>query len=269
MARPKGGYRNSAGLQIPGTTDITNRFMSAEGLKWWAFKRGKEGHAKLHDDSVLDIGTAVHTMAELDMRGDTDASIRFYLEATLRDPEDRGRAQTAFAAFRAWRSEFAVTAYKQEISLVSEKLQYGGTIDTVANVRNGLAIVDFKTSAKAEVYANQVQQLAAYGILWNETHPTEPLTAGYHLIVLPKDGSKPLHREWSEEQINPYRQQFWLFRKAYDYEAICNDPATLQGTAIKPSKPKATKPAPKVNAAPASMGEMLRAYGLIREEARA
>jgi hypothetical protein len=269
MARPSNGYRNSAGQPIPGTTDITGRFKDYSGLMRWAFWCGKQGHAQLYDKSALDIGTCVHVMAEFSMRGQPDKDIEFYLTATLRDPEHQDKARTAFAAFLRWRSEFAVEAYKQEISLVSEALQFGGTLDAIATIRDGLGLVDFKTSKDAVVYPEHLIQLAAYGILWDETHPNEPLTAGYHLIVLPKDGSKPVHREFTREQLHPHRQQFWLFRKAYDFDAACNDPMLLKGVPVKPSKPKATKPAPKAPATPASIGELMRAYGLIREEARA
>ena len=114
------------------------------------------------------------------------------LTATLRDEDERDKARAAFGAFKQWRADFAVEPHVQELSLVSEKMQYGGTIDNVAHIRNGLGLVDFKTSSKGEVYEDMVLQLAAYGILWDETHPKEPLTEGYHLILLPKDGSKPL-----------------------------------------------------------------------------
>lgn len=269
MARPVNGYTNAAGQPIPGTTDITGRFMDRSRLLYWAFNRGKQGAAKLYDNSALDVGTAVHTMAELDMKGEADEAITFYLDATLRDPEQKEKARTAFAAFRAWRTEFAVTAYKQEISLVSEVLQFGGTLDTVATIRNGLGLVDFKTSSTGEVYVDHVLQLAAYGILWDETHPKEPLTSGYHLIVLPKDGSRPVHREFTREQLHPHRQQFWLFRKAYDFDAACCDPMLLKGVPVKPSKPRAPRREKAATPHPASIGELMRAYGLIREEARA
>ncbi len=257
MARPKEGYRNGAGIAIPGTTDITGRFMDRSRLMYWAHKRGAQG-LKLYDNSELSIGTTVHTMAELDMKGETDEAITFYLDATLRDPEQREKADTAFAAFRQWRTDFAVEAYKQEISLISEVLQFGGTLDTVATIRNGLGLVDFKTSASGEVYVDHILQLAAYGILWDETHPKEPLTSGYHLIVLPKDGSKPVHREFTHEQLNPCRQLFWAYRKAYDYDAICNDPMLLNGVPVKPSRPKTRA---SVTPRPASMAEILRTYG--------
>jgi hypothetical protein len=270
MARPASGYRNADGSPIPGTTDIIKRFMNRDALLYWAFNRGKAGHAKLYDDSVLDIGTAVHTMAELDMKGEPDDAIEFYLTATLRDPEHQDKARAAFSSFHQWRAEFAVEAEWQEISLVSEKLQFGGTLDTIAHIRKGRGMLDFKSSAKGVVYEDHVLQLAAYGILWEETHPGDPLDEGYHLIVLPKDGSRPIHREFTHEQLHPFRQKFWLYRRAYDYDAVCNDPALLKGAPVKPSKPRATKPkAAALPPRPASIGEMMRAYGLIREEARA
>lgn len=269
MARPSQGYTNSAGLPIPGTTDIIKRFMNRDRLLYWAFSRGKQGHAKLYDNAALDIGTATHTMAELDLKGDPPASIEFYLTATLRDPEEQEKARAAFGSFKQWRAEFAVEPHVQELSLVSERLQFGGTIDNVAHIRKGLGMVDFKTSTKGEVYEDHVLQLAAYGILWEETHPDEKINEGYHLIVLPKDGSKPIHREWTHEQLNPFRQKFWLYRRAYDYDAVCNDPATLQGTAIKPSKPRAPRREKAATPHPASIGELMRAYGLIRDEVRA
>lgn len=269
MARPSEGYRNSAGQPIPGTTDIIGRFKDYSRLMFWAFSRGKQGAAKLYDNAALDIGTAVHAMAELDLKGETERDVEFYLTATLRDPDEQDKARAAFGAFKKWRAEFAVEPYVQELSLVSERLQFGGTIDNVARIRNGLGMVDFKTSTKGEVYEDHVLQLAAYGILWEETHPGEKINEGYHLLVLPKDGSKPIHREWTHEQLNPFRQKFWLYRRAYDYDAACNDPATLQGTAIKPSKPKAPRREKAATPQPASIGELMRAYGLIRDEVRA
>lgn len=284
MPRPKDGYKNSAGISIPGTSDITGRFMNRERLLYWAFSRGKQGHAKLYDNAALDIGTAVHAMAELDLKEQPQADIDFYLTATLRDSEDQVKAKAAFSSFRQWREAFHVRAEVQEVSLVSEKLQFGGTLDTVATIRNGLGLIDFKTTKSGEVYEDHVLQLAAYGILWDETHPEAPLTSGYHLIMLPKDGSKPIHREFTHDALHPFRQKFWCYRKALEFDRICNDPKVLQGIAVAPSitpetqtaakKPKAERAAkPKVvtasNAHLLSMGELLRSYGHVRDGASA
>jgi hypothetical protein len=271
MARPKEGYRNAAGVQIPGTTDITGRFMNRSRLLYWAFNRGKQGHQKLYDDSALDVGTAVHMMAELDLKDHPQDDIEFYLSTTLRDPEERKKAESAFTAFRQWREEFHVRPHAQEISLVSEQLQFGGTLDTVAVIRNGLGLIDFKTSSNGEVYEDHVLQLAAYGILWNETHPAEQLTAGYHLLLLPKEGGAPIHREYSHDQLHAFRQKFWLYRKAFDLDAACNDAKVLMGSSVAPSKaPKRRKPMKATEQpalAPATMAEMLRSYGHVKERA--
>lgn len=267
MPRPANGYRNAAGMAIPGTTDITKRFMNSKALLQWAFKRGQEGRSELYDDYEISIGSAVHMMAELDLQERSDVDIEHYVRTTLPDTTQRSKAETAFKAFRQWRDDFHVRLHIQEVSLISETLQFGGTIDTVAVIRNGLGLVDFKTSADGRVYEDMVLQLAAYGILWNETHPDEPLTQGYHLIVLPKDGSKPVHREFSDAAINPYRQKFWLYRKAYDLDKVCNNPKTLAGMTVAPSVapvPKATrKPRAKasVHSVQPSMAEILRSYG--------
>lgn len=268
MPRPANGYKNAAGQQIPGTSDITGRFMNRSRLLYWAFNRGKQGCDKLYDDTALSIGTAVHMMAELDLQDRDQADIDFYLNATLGAEEDRTKARAAFSAFRKWREAFHVRAHMQECSLVSEKLQYGGTLDTVAVIRNGLGLLDFKTSASGEIYEDMVLQLAAYGILWNETHPSQQIDAGYHLIVLPKDGSKPVHREFTEAQLQPFRSKFWLYRKAYDLDAICNDTKVLKGATVKPSqktvRTSMPKPPPMMGAA--TMADILRNYGHVKPD---
>src|SRR5262249_54820521 len=130
---------------------------------------------------------------------------------------------------------------------------------------------DFKTTNSGEVYEDHVLQLAAYGILWKEQHPKEELASGYHLILLPKDGSKPIHRAFTDEQMHPFRQKFWLYRKAYELEAVCANPKTLQGAEVKPSR--AAKPRARVvePVAPTphlrSMAEVLRTYGHVQASA--
>jgi hypothetical protein len=281
MARPKEGYHNAAGQPIPGTGDINGRFKNSSRLLYWAFNRGKSGAANLRDEAALDTGSCVHMLAELDLKNTPEADIEFYLNTTLRDPDERTKAAAAFGAFRKWKSEFHVAPRAHEVSLISETLQYGGTLDFLANVRGKLALIDFKTTKSGEVYEDMALQLAAYGILWDENHPTQKLDGGYHLILLPKDGSKPIHREFTHEALQPYRSKFWLYRKAYDLDAVCNDPKLLQGIAVAPSIAPEQKPkraARRATARPVdtctgsrigSMAEMLRAYGHLRSGATA
>lgn len=275
MPRPKEGYRNSAGEIIPGTTEVCGRYKDSSRLLYWAFNRGKQGLKALYDNSEINIGTCVHMMCELSLKGDTAENIQYYLNATLRDPEHREKATIAFESFCRWREKFHVEPHTQELSLVSEKHQFGGTPDTIAHVRNGLGLIDFKTSAKGEVYEDHVIQLAAYSLLWQECKPNLPLSEGAHLILLPKDGARPVHKEYSWAHLEPYRRKFLLFRQAYELEKLTANPQALAGLEVAPSiapeKPAAParKPRAKVEAISyrdMSLAEIMRANGLLRGE---
>lgn len=277
MPRPTEGYRNKAGDEIPGVSDITKRFKNPAALINWAYNQGRDGLPR-NGRAELDIGTAVHMMCELDLQGRPDDDIEFYITTTLRDPEQLEKARTAFKAFRQWRAKFHVEPYAQELSLVSEKHQFGGTFDTVAYIRNGLGLLDFKSSKDGAVYPDHVHQIAAYGMLWEETHPNEVLGQGYHLIMLPKDGSKPIHREFSWADLEPFREQFKHFRRAYEFDAHCTNSRVLKGIAVEPSiaperpaktvrKPQARVQAPRPQYA--TMGELLRALHVEKEAVHA
>jgi hypothetical protein len=273
MARPREGYRNQAGQPVPGTTDITGRYMDRSRLLYWAFNKGRDGAKKLYDGVDLNIGTVVHQMAELDLKGQSAADIAFYAKTTLADPEQLEKAQTAFLAFKKWRAKFHIETYKQELSLVSEKYQFGGTLDNVAIIRNGLGLVDFKSSTKGDVYEDHVIQLAGYNILWEENFPLEPLSEGSHLIVLPKEGGEPVHRHWTRDQLKPFRKKFKLYRKAYALEQTTADPKVLAGAAVIASHAPKAKPTPREKITPRienqprgmTMAEIMRAYGHVKE----
>src|SRR5947209_119972 len=104
MPHPKEGYFNRAGDPIPGTTEITGRYMDRSRLLFWAFARGKQGHKQLYDNGAIDVGTAMHAMIELDLQGRSDEDIKFYVETTLRDPDQLDQARIAFKAYRKWRA---------------------------------------------------------------------------------------------------------------------------------------------------------------------
>jgi len=90
---------------------------------------------------------------------------------------------------------------------------------------------------------------------------------------LPKDGAAPIHREFTHDQLNPFRQKFWLYRKAYDFEAVTNNPKVLAGSTVAPSPAPAAKAKPRARIearpAPMTMGELLRSYGHVKEGVRA
>ncbi len=144
MPRPRNGYTNSAGQPVPGTNDVTGRYNNSGALIHWAHKQGKQV-LPLYDRSAIDIGSAVHKMAELDLIGASDREIEAALHDYLSAPNHLAMAHTSLKAFREWWEQCRVTPIKQEISLVSERYQYGRTPDLIAIINNGIGLIDFKT----------------------------------------------------------------------------------------------------------------------------
>jgi|GEM_PF-1553563 hypothetical protein len=240
MPRPKHGYFNAAGAPIPGTHDPIKRYMDHTALMIWAHKQGQQG-LPLYQRSAIDIGSTVHGMAELDLKGRPDREIEAYCNECLAAPDHLRKAWSAFAAFRQWRQQCHVRAIAQEVALVSEAFQYGGTPDTIAMINGGLGLIDFKTSAKP--YPENLVALAAHGKLWEENHPDQPLTAGYHLICLPKDGSDFGHHAYAD--LSPQWELFRLWLAAYRLEKGCPSPAKAQAARPKPAAPEAKPETPK------------------------
>jgi hypothetical protein len=304
MPRPKNGYVNAAGQPIPGTHDITGRYKEMGGLMNWAYSQGKKG-VPLYQRDALDIGTAVHRMAELDLRGATEREIERVPYEMLQASIDIDKAWMAFRQFRDWRKEHEVRAIAFEESLVSEVHQYGGTIDIVALIDGTRGLLDFKTSKTArDIYLDQRLVMAAHGNLWTECHPELPLVGGYHLITLPKDGSKFGHHafanlcpEWAmfTLQLDCWRIEKGLTRKRTVRPAtvVSASKARLAAEMPRPRRPArrpavATAPVAKaptperaivrdpaeqlrmVEIAPPppvqlSMAELLRSYGHVKE----
>lgn len=274
MPRPANGYRNAADQPIPGVHDITGRFADKSGLINWAYSQGQKG-VPLYERGTLNIGTVVHRMCELDLRGASDREIDAVPHEMLSTPGDVDKAWQAFRAFLAWRTAHNVRAIAFEEALVSEELQYGGTFDCIAWVDGVRSLIDFKTTKSAgQVYLDQRVVMAAHGNLWHEQHPDMPLEA-YHLITLPKDGSEPGHHAFAdlgtEWHMFALQLECWRLEKGVTKKA---DPkrATAASAAPKPKrarKAKAPEPVTDVPrlAPPAmnglSMAEILRANGMV------
>jgi hypothetical protein len=215
MARPKNGYFNAAGQPVPGTHDPISRYMDQTALKIWAHKQGLAG-LPLYQRAAIDIGSTVHGMAELDLKGRPDREIEAYCHQCLAALDHLRKAFSSFAQFRAWRQQCHVRAIAQENPMVSETWQYGGTPDTIAMINGGLGLLDFKTSPKP--YPDHLVALAAHGRLWEENNPQHPL-ASFHLICLPKDGSDFAHHAYAN--LDPQWELFKLWLDAYRLEKGC------------------------------------------------
>jgi len=185
-AMPTIDYRTKDGCRVSGVTTIIsgNLAWNKQALMYWAWDQGRNGlDFRKTRDQAADSGTIAHAMVEADLKG------KEY------KPPDVGKeiidkAETAFLAYLEFKDVVGLRMIESEMSMVSEKYKFGGTID-IAAVKKVTAIVDLKTSK--EIYADHKIQLAAYGKLWNENIPENPIMAYYILKLGKEDGSFSYH----------------------------------------------------------------------------
>src|SRR5437588_4404198 len=156
MPRPREGYRLKHGTEVPGVTTIVGRYKNSNALINWAFAQGKLGRPSLyaHLDGEANVGTVVHDMADMALSGKLEDEIISFAQRALPDPVDFGRARSGFGAYQEWADVFRVRVVDRELSLVSEKHKFGGTLDRVAVVGNSLALLEFKTASG--IYADHL-----------------------------------------------------------------------------------------------------------------
>jgi hypothetical protein len=283
VPRPANGYVNAAGQSVPGTHDPISRYMDRSALMHWAHKRGMEG-LPLYARDTIDIGSAVHAMADLDLKGRPDREIENVARDAGLPRDDYDKAVRAFMQFRKWRINCHVQPIALELSLVSELHQYGGTPDCIALIDSRISLVEFKTSAKP--YPDHLVAMAAHAQLWNENNPGR-LIETFHWIGLPKDGGEFQHHAYAD--LSPQWEIFTLYLDAWRLEKGLQRtrskkaappvaqaqqtaqaaPAAAPTTTARPrraSKPKVeTAAPPQVAVRPQSMAQILRAYGHIKE----
>ena len=168
-------YKNEKGVRVPSVSAVLAQWgAKTQALIYWAYKQGEQG-VPLYEKKEADVGTLAHMMIDADIK-DKQMDLSEF-PADIVD-----QAQQCLSNYSEWRQRHNFVPIETELSLVSERHQYGGTIDCVAMVDDKLSIVDWKTGK--EVYEDHIVQLVAYAHLWRENFP-EPehqLTGGYHII---------------------------------------------------------------------------------------
>jgi hypothetical protein len=207
MARPKGGYENQKKQRVPGASTVAKLISESGGLIHWAWQQGLDGldYRETRDDAAT-AGGMVHEAAEAWVHGkpypwDGDAEIV-------------SKAQTGFAAFCEWAEQTRLKVEETEVSLVSERYQFGGTFDCTL-IGGKRAMADYKTSSA--LYPEHLLQVSAYGKLWNEHHPDRPITGGYYILRFSRDHGD-FTASWFSELEDAW-QAFLLCRSLYDLRA--------------------------------------------------
>ena len=174
MGRPAGGYRVK-GKQVPGVTSIAGLFGDKSGLIHWAWRTGFEGgDYKKEAKAAADVGKRLHELFDLYPDG---------LPDSVSVPEDLAHG---YYEWLNWRNASKLTRVEAEVSLVSQKHHFGGTIDEVSvNELGEHGIVDWKSG---RLYPDQLFQLGGYKVLWDENRPDTPVRWGLIGRFNPKTG---------------------------------------------------------------------------------
>lgn len=219
MGRPTQGYYNAAGDKLPGTTTIIGRYKESGGLVQWAYKSGRE-HERLvaqgkaaprHLYDVVDeaalAGNIAHDMIEAHILGK-----EFKPEGS---DEILAKAQNSFAQFLEWREQSRIEIVATERAYVSERHQFGGTVDAIGRDGKGrIVLLDWKTSNA--VYQDYLIQLAAYALLLEECAP-EWTPQGFHLLRVAKESADFAHHFFGE--LEDAKKAFVLMRELYKLDA--------------------------------------------------
>jgi len=181
---PTIAYYNKAKKRLRGaTTHIgQNIGWGKDGLVYWANQQGLEGNNLDEARNTATIsGTIAHYLVECDLK-EIEPDLKEYSQ------EDIDKAETSYLEYLQWRKNFNFVPLAVEPHLVSEKYQYGLTPDVIGYVNDLLAVIDWKTG---RIYANTLCQLIAYKVGWEENHPDDPITGGYHILRIPRDQDTP------------------------------------------------------------------------------
>lgn len=238
MGTPRAGYRNRDGVKLPSVTTILGRFKDSGGLIKWAYNQGRAHEnlamrglpcpTHLYDkvEEAAAAGTIAHDMIEAHiMRGATfalprlsealngsDAGEALPASADHAKPEVIARARNAFRQYENWRANTRIEIIGTELPLVSERHQYGGTLDAVGRDADGrVVLLDWKTSNA--IYADYRYQLAAYALLLEECRP-EWTPRGFHILRVSKENADFAHHSYGD--LNRCKKIFLGWRELYD-----------------------------------------------------
>jgi hypothetical protein len=205
---PRTIYKAADGATLPGCTTICGHVDSDPGgLLAWANKGGLAGIPLKDMRGAAEVGTWTHAAIEADLRG-----VPFEWPAMT--TEQRAHCDTAFSAWKRWRAQNALEVMATELSLVSEELRFGGTMDCVLRIAGRVCLLDVKTG---KVYPKHIAQVSGYGLLWHENRAEK--IDEYHLLALGKEDGALHWSTWTAEQMEPGFAAFRAARVLYDHAA--------------------------------------------------
>jgi hypothetical protein len=164
--KPHQKYITADGTEVPGGSTICKLGDDPGALIHWAWNLGREGKDyRAERDKAADIGTIAHFMCEAFLNG-------FVCDLSDYSQEDIDRALICYNKFVDWWEAEGLTKVATETQLVHNGYRYGGTIDLVAQDKEGNhCLIDLKTSKR--ISEGYIRQIAGYTELWNVNNTKE------------------------------------------------------------------------------------------------
>lgn len=153
-------YKTKDGKIVPGITTVLG-LLAKPALVPWANKLGLQGiSVRAYVDDKAAIGTLAHAMITDKLVGkETDTSD--YSEKQI------DQAENSCLSFWEWEKDHKIEeVFFIERPLVSERWEFGGTLDIYAQVNGKKEIIDLKTGSG--IYPEAVYQVATLKILLQE-----------------------------------------------------------------------------------------------------
>jgi len=167
-------YKNSMGKRLPGVTTVIG-ILNKPLLVPWANRIGLQGiNVQDYVSDKADIGTLVHEMMEVDLK---NLKAKLYPDQGIEFNEvDENHvplkikgyftglqleiAKNSFKKYLEWKKQHTIVPIILEEGMVSEKYQYGGTIDNYSLIDGVLTLLDYKTCKG--LYSEHFIQVSAY-----------------------------------------------------------------------------------------------------------
>lgn len=192
------------GKRVPSVTTILS-ILNKPALLNWAWECGLAGddYKKIRDKAA-NIGTIAHEMIEKHL-------LKEEFDPSKYPQVDIDKAETAFLAFLEWEQAYQIKPVIVEGKFVSQELKTGGTCDLVADTKEGLILIDLKTSSG--IFPEMRLQVAAYAYMLKENgHDIKQV----HILRIDKeDGSFHHHKLGTPETLSDEWEMFKLLRQVY------------------------------------------------------
>lgn len=159
LLAPHQTYRNRKGEKLPSVTTITG--FAKPDLGWWHNKQGLAGvDTQVYVQRTADIGTITHARIEARLTGRI-------LDTDNLDPVIAVQSLYGYRRFMEWWKEQGLTPHSNELRMVSEVLQVGGTLDIIATRGPKRILLDIKAT-NAIHREHKVQVAGGYALMYYE-----------------------------------------------------------------------------------------------------